>query len=202
MSAVRRAVCLPLALMLAAGAGAAMAGGRHGWRRDAEAPPQPYRAEPFPQDVLPLPSGFTMTAVKSVDRGGERPRSAIPDGSDKQARDTDEDRRPKIVRPRDIAEAITRCWSPPASSDRLEVTVRVQFNRSGGIVGKPFISYVKAGDGSAGRDALVESMNRALAACTPLRFTGSLGTAIAGYPFAIRFIADGRKPAASSKETH
>ena len=121
----------------------------------------------------PLPSGFTMTLV----RGAEPAPAADAE----------------LARPREIARRLAACWSPPNfDGPPAEITLRLQFSKAGRVIGEPKVTYVAApGDQ---RSAVVTSMQAALKDCTPLRFTASLGAGIAGYPFAIRFIADRRKP--------
>ena len=162
---------LPLALALACVAGDALAvtarWQRH-WRRESHVPPNPHPELLHPVYPAPAPSGFVMDVVKT--------------GAATDANET-------IRRPRDVAERLAACWTPPDGDGRREITLRLQFAASGKTIGEPRISYVNAANGS--RDALASSIRGALAACLPLRFTGSLGAAIAGYPFAIRFIATG-----------
>ena len=118
-------------------------------------------------DAPPLASGFVMDVTKTGDAEANAP----------------------VSRPRDIAERIAACWRPPLSRERREITLRMQFGASGRVVGEPKVTYVSAGNDS--REALVASIRAAFAACSPLRFTGAFGPAIAGYPLAIRFIAAG-----------
>lgn len=89
--------------------------------------------------------------------------------------------------PRDVARSISACWRPPHEGD--EVTLRMSFRRDGSVFGKPRITYMKAAGGADGEAALANSIFAALAACSPLRFTPSLGAAIAGRIFLIRFVA-------------
>lgn len=110
--------------------------------------------------------GFTMTMIKGP--------SAQPHGA--------------IDRPRKVAERIAACWEPPASG--IEVTVLIAFQGDGTLIGVPRVTYVKSGAG-ADRAIVTRSMEQAFARCLPLRFTADLGSAIAGRPFAIRFIAPG-----------
>jgi hypothetical protein len=93
-----------------------------------------------------------------------------------------------LIRPRQIAEHLAACWRPPAAGS--EVTVRVSFNRQGAVIGKPRVTYVKPGQG-ADRASVVGSLEQAFDRCAPLRLSADLGSAIAGRPFAIRFIAPG-----------
>ena len=100
-----------------------------------------------------------------------------------------------IGRPRDIAEQLAECWSPPApgEGETYEISLRLGFTRSGGVIGAPAVTYIKAGGGD--REALRRSILAAISACAPLRFTPDLGSAIAGRPFAIRFVATRAQPA-------
>ena len=67
----------------------------------------------------------------------------------------------------------------------------MSFRRDGSIFGKPRITYIKAAGGTDGEAALATSIYAAaIAACSPLRFTPSLGAAIAGRTFLIRFVAN------------
>ncbi len=89
--------------------------------------------------------------------------------------------------PRDIARSISACWHPPHEGD--EVTLRMSFRRDGSVFGKPRITHIKASGGADGQAELANSIMAAVAACSPLRFTPSLGAAIAGRIFLIRFVA-------------
>ncbi len=145
--------------------------------------PPPARPDPVPEAYPPAraPSagglippgagelsrqGFTMTVIKQPSM---QPRGAID-------------------RPRTVAERLAACWEPPSRG--VEVTVRVAFHRNGTLIGEPRVTYVNSGAG-ADRVIVTRSMEKALARCLPLRFTADLGSAIAGRPFAIRFIAPG-----------
>ncbi len=142
-------------------------------RRRNHEPLLPHPEILHPQDIPPLPSGFTMTIAASGDGGAalaEKP----------------------LQLPREVARRLLECWNPPTGKTG-EITVRVQFSRSGAVIGEPRVSYIKADPGFGERDELAASIRKAIADCTPLRFTPAFGAAIAGYPFAIRFIADGRK---------
>ncbi len=127
--------------------------------------------DPFPRSLTPregaaYPQGFTMTI--------NRDSLSMASGD--------------LIRPRQIAEHLAACWQPPAEGS--EVTVRVSFSRNGAVIGKPRVTYVKPGQG-ADRASVVGSLEQAFARCAPLRLSADLGSAIAGRPFAIRFIAPG-----------
>ena len=94
-----------------------------------------------------------------------------------------------------VGDALQACWRPPPIEEAhpgMEVTLVFSFNRDGAVMGEPRFTYssraastrVKA----AYQRAVVETLNR----CNPLRFTPEAGAAIAGHPFAVRFI-DGRR---------
>lgn len=89
--------------------------------------------------------------------------------------------------PGDVARSIAACWHPPHEGD--QIALRLSFRRDGSVLGKPRITYMKAVDGIDGEAALATSIYAAIAACGRLRFTPSLGAAIAGRTFLIRFVA-------------
>lgn len=126
--------------------------------------PSPYPEGARPRRDQSLPQGFTMTI--------ERPAREPGDGP--------------LRRARDVGEQLAYCWTPPAEGS--EATVRLAFDRRGRVLGEPRVTYLKAGQGTD-RAAVRLSVDRALARCLPLRFTPDLGSAIAGRPFTIRFIA-------------
>jgi hypothetical protein len=96
---------------------------------------------------------------------------------------------PKIERPRQAAEQLAACWSPPvpARGDTVEITIRFGFDRSGLVQGSPRITYVKAAPGMSD-EAVRDSIAAAIKACTPMHFTAAMAAAIPGYPYSVRFI--------------
>ena len=91
--------------------------------------------------------------------------------------------------PREITQRLWRCLNVAAGktdADR-EITLRIAFSRGGTVLGIPKITYVKAADKAQG-EALRAALGTALRACTPLPFTPSLGSAIAGRILNIRFV--------------
>jgi hypothetical protein len=82
------------------------------------------------------------------------------------------------------------CWKPPPASEAnpMDITVIVSFNRAGDILGQPRITYESKeatdNDRLAYRIAVMEALKR----CSPMPFTEGMGSAIAGHPFAIRFL--------------
>jgi hypothetical protein len=95
---------------------------------------------------------------------------------------------------RDIGPAVGRCWRPPSIKGVGEITVQLSFRRDGAINGLPRISYSHAVDATT-RAELIGSLAAALAQCGPLPVSPSLGAAIAGRMFAIRFIIVDQKGA-------
>ncbi len=95
---------------------------------------------------------------------------------------------------KEVFEHLGTCWKPPPASRAkpMDITIIVSFNRSGAIMGRPRITYESAeaddNDRLAYRVAVMEALQR----CTPMPFTESMGGAIAGHPFAIKFHS--RKP--------
>ena len=98
---------------------------------------------------------------------------------------------PLVTRVHGIATGIAACWRPPHDTD--QVTVRLSFTREGAVIDEPRIVFVHSSGGRADDSALSRSMLRAIRDCTPLHFSGELGSAIAGQVLDIRFI--GRKRA-------
>ena len=73
----------------------------------------------------------------------------------------------------------------------MEITVRFSLKRSGDIFGELRITYSNLhGTTDAQRD-FRNSVLAAVRECTPLNLSDALGSAIAGRPISIRFIAPG-----------
>jgi hypothetical protein len=94
---------------------------------------------------------------------------------------------PQVNLPSQIGERIVECWQAPQSDQVIEVTVRLSFSSAGAVIGEPRITYIRAPAGPGFREKIAASILAAIRACTPLPFTPSLGAAIAGRMFAIRF---------------
>jgi len=89
-----------------------------------------------------------------------------------------------------IATGLAACWNPPRRDD--QVTVRLSFTLDGRVIGEPRIVYARSGAGKADDAGLARSMLAAVRKCTPLRFSATLGSAIAGQVLDIRFIGRSR----------
>jgi hypothetical protein len=91
----------------------------------------------------------------------------------------------------DLFTALRSCWSPPPSDiarEGMQMSVRFSFKRSGEIIATPRVTYATAGVPADTRATYLKAINTSLAACTPLKFTGGLGGALAGRPIAIRYV--------------
>jgi hypothetical protein len=87
--------------------------------------------------------------------------------------------------------ALRSCWIPPAKADSkpgAQFAVRLSFKRNGEIFGKPRVTYVTPGLPGEVRQAYWDAIEAAVERCTPLAFTDRLGGALAGRPFALRFV--------------
>jgi hypothetical protein len=91
----------------------------------------------------------------------------------------------------DLFAALRSCWSPPPAENAregMQMSVRFSFKRSGEIIASPRLTYATAGAPADIRDTYLKAINSSLDACMPLKFTGSLGGALAGRPIAIRYV--------------
>jgi hypothetical protein len=91
----------------------------------------------------------------------------------------------------DLFAALRSCWTPPpADSGRegMQMSVRFSFKRSGEMIGAPRMTYFTEGASPDIRATYLKAINASLDACVPLKFSGSLGGALAGRPIAIRYV--------------
>jgi hypothetical protein len=94
-----------------------------------------------------------------------------------------------------IGEALQACRIPPPINQAqpgMQITVMMSFKRNGELFGRPKITFESLGASDDERLAYRIAVAQRLKRCTPLPFTDALGSAVAGRPFAIRFI-DNRK---------
>jgi hypothetical protein len=154
-----------------------------------EAPSAPSPTAP-PTIVMPtLPEGMVITVTRMLRGKSETvsksdSKSSEPDpGSDSKSHARE------IALPRQAAQQLADCWSPPLPprGDTVEVTLRFGFNRSGAVLWPPRITYVKLGPGMTG-DVVRASILDAIKACTPLHFTPAMAANIPGEPLSVRFI--------------
>ena len=84
----------------------------------------------------------------------------------------------------DIRQALRGCWQWPAASDArsgMALSVRLSFKRNGEIFGAR-ITYQTPGVSDEERLIYYQALLSALARCSPLPLSASLGGAIAGRP--------------------
>ena len=94
---------------------------------------------------------------------------------------------------RDVFSALRTCWVPPekdVARSGTQITLRLSFNSHGGIIAEPRTTYVTPDTPPDVRQVYWDAATAALKRCTPLQFTDGLGGALAGRPFAIRFVDD------------
>jgi len=94
---------------------------------------------------------------------------------------------------RDVFSALRACWIPPEKDlarSGTQITLRLSFNSHGEMISEPRITYVSPNAPSDVRQVYLDAATAALKRCTPLQFTEGLGGALAGRPFAIRFVDD------------
>jgi hypothetical protein len=99
----------------------------------------------------------------------------------------------------DLFAELRSCWLPPAENARqgMQMSVRFSFNKAGGLIGPPRLTYATSGVSADTRTTYLDAINTSLTACLPLKFTDGLGGALAGRPIAIRYVdnRDLEKPA-------
>src|ERR1700688_1123233 len=87
--------------------------------------------------------------------------------------------------------ALRSCWSPPpadAARQGMQMSVRFSFKRTGEMIATPRMTFSTSGVPADTRATYLKAINASLDACLPLKFTGSLGGALAGRPIAIRYV--------------
>jgi hypothetical protein len=102
----------------------------------------------------------------------------------------------------DLFAALRSCWSPPPADNAregMQMSVRFSFKRTGEIIAKPQLTFATAGVPSDTRATYLKAINASLNACMPLKFTDSLGGALAGRPIAIRYVDNRELGKASDK---
>jgi hypothetical protein len=91
----------------------------------------------------------------------------------------------------DLFAELRSCWSPPSADiakEGMQMTVRFSFKRDGGIIAAPRLTFATVGASADTRATYLKAISASLDACVPLKFTDSLGGALAGRPIAIRYV--------------
>lgn len=118
---------------------------------------------------VPYPEGFALTVPVGPD---EQPAKTAP-----------------LDRYVDVAHALGRCWSSALAGGRwTDATLRVSFKRDGAVNGVPRVVHVSDAADRQTESGVRTSLLQALTHCAPLPFSPSLGKAVAGQIFAIRFV--------------
>jgi len=110
---------------------------------------------------------------------------------------------PQVNTLQEIFEKLKHCWKPPqlpASHAGMQVTVLVSFTRNGEILGHPRITYESPNATDDDRLQYRVAVMNTLQACTPMPFSDSLGNAVAGRPFTVRFDDRRRKPKPTERQ--
>jgi hypothetical protein len=94
---------------------------------------------------------------------------------------------------REIRAGLRRCWVPPSTRVPPQLTVRFSLKRNGEILRQPLISYTSPDTLEDERAALHAAVLAAIAHCTPLPISDSLGAIIAGRPINLRLGEGWRK---------
>ena len=133
--------------------------------------PQPP-VQGAPEDLPAFAHGFHLTVTVGTGR-----RFDVP---------------PRLDRFREVGQALGRCFTPPDGFAWGSVTLRVSFRRDGTVFGLPRVPYSDAATADRKSD-LALSLLAGLKRCTPLPLSPSLGAAVAGEIFAIRFIHEDKR---------
>ena len=120
----------------------------------------------------PLPRGFVLTVKVGVGQSFDAPAT--------------------LDRFIEVGQALGRCFAPPAGLSWGSITLRVAFKRDGAVFGLPRIPYSDAATADQ-KTELAHSLLAGLKRCTPLPLSPSLGAAVAGEIFAIRFINEDQR---------
>lgn len=96
---------------------------------------------------------------------------------------------------KDMWPALYACWTPPAGSEGMAMTLVFSIRRDGSLIGKPQLTYSKSNGDETLKRAFFASVLEALGQSLPLPITESFGGAIAGRPIALLLRAGGPESA-------
>ncbi len=99
---------------------------------------------------------------------------------------------PALNRFVEVGQALGRCFAVPAGVTWGSITLRVAFKRDGSVFGLPRVPFSDAATPDQ-KTELARSLLAGLKSCTPLPLSPSLGAAVAGEIFAIRFIHEDKR---------
>ena len=93
----------------------------------------------------------------------------------------------------DLFAALRSCWTPPPTDvarQGMQMSVRFSFKRTGEMIAPPRLTFATQGAPADTRATYLKAINSSLDACLPLKFSSSLGGALAGRPIAIRYVVN------------
>jgi hypothetical protein len=93
---------------------------------------------------------------------------------------------------KDMWPALYACWTPPAGSEGMALTLVFSIRRDGSLIGRPKLTYSTPAGSENLKRAFFASVLEALDQSLPLPITESFGGAIAGRPLALLFRAGGQ----------
>jgi hypothetical protein len=91
----------------------------------------------------------------------------------------------------DLFAALRSCWTPPptdAAREGMQMSVLFSFKRTGEMIAPPRLTFATQSASADTRTAYLKAVNTSLDGCLPLKFSSSLGGALAGRPIAIRYV--------------
>jgi hypothetical protein len=98
----------------------------------------------------------------------------------------------------DIGPALAQCLQNPSQTplseqgQHREVTFLFSFRRNGSLMAPPRLTYSEPSAQSDRQQPFADAARAAIVGCAPLSFTASFASAIAGRPFAVRIIDQGK----------
>jgi hypothetical protein len=119
------------------------------------------------------------------------PSPSLPQSYNGIIRPRTDEEPPKVINTLgDIGRAMQSCWQPTGVRySGQELTIQISFKRSGEVLGKPRITYYRAGEPNPeNREAFTQAVREALVRCSPMPFSEKLGAAVAGRLFTFRFV--------------
>jgi hypothetical protein len=154
----------------------------------------PFRRRPCrPEFEPPIGQDLRLT----IDAALAKKTGAQDGGQDRDWYWEDDDSERQLNTLRQMFAALRARWEPPPLSDArhgMQMSVRLSFKRNGEIIGTPRVTYTTPNVPPETKDVYHQAITAALERCTPMRFTGGLGGAIAGRPLSIRFVDNREQP--------
>jgi hypothetical protein len=142
----------------------------------------------FPQFLPPIGQDLRLTIISTDDNDQQTTPGAADQNADKAENPADKKPLNSIS---EMYAALRACWTPPPKDEGrhgMQYTIRFAFKRDGAIVAPPRRTYSSREAPDNVRDTYRDAVDAALKRCTPLHFSAGMGGAVAGRPFAIRFV--------------